>query len=34
GKISRKQLNEKIILLLDKEVLKEKKGRFYIKKSA
>ncbi|EGC8681313.1 Crp/Fnr family transcriptional regulator, partial [Listeria monocytogenes] len=27
-------LNEKIILLLDKEVLKEKKGRFYIKKSA
>ncbi|ECL0310611.1 Crp/Fnr family transcriptional regulator, partial [Listeria monocytogenes] len=24
----------KIILLLDKEVLKEKKGRFYIKKSA
>ncbi|HAB8543265.1 TPA_asm: Crp/Fnr family transcriptional regulator, partial [Listeria monocytogenes] len=23
-----------IILLLDKEVLKEKKGRFYIKKSA
>ncbi|EAC3621557.1 Crp/Fnr family transcriptional regulator [Listeria monocytogenes] len=34
GKISRKQLNEKIILLLDKEVLKEKKGRFYIKKAA
>ncbi|EAE4747269.1 TPA: Crp/Fnr family transcriptional regulator, partial [Listeria monocytogenes] len=26
--------NEKIILLLDKEVLKEKKGRFYIKKAA
>ncbi|HAC2115307.1 TPA_asm: Crp/Fnr family transcriptional regulator, partial [Listeria monocytogenes] len=24
----------KIILLLDKEVLKEKKGRFYIKKAA
>ncbi|HBM3991245.1 TPA: Crp/Fnr family transcriptional regulator, partial [Listeria innocua] len=34
GKISRKQLNEKIILLLGKKVLKEKKGRFYIKKAA
>ncbi|MBC1755317.1 Crp/Fnr family transcriptional regulator [Listeria seeligeri] len=33
GKISRKLLNEKLLLLIDKEVLKEKQGRFYIKKS-
>ncbi|MBC1470291.1 Crp/Fnr family transcriptional regulator [Listeria seeligeri] len=33
GKISRKLLNEKLLVLIDKEVLKEKQGRFYIKKS-
>ncbi|MBC6298112.1 Crp/Fnr family transcriptional regulator [Listeria sp. FSL L7-1517] len=32
GKISRKLLNEKLLLLIEKEVLKEKQGRFYIKK--
>lgn len=32
GKISRKLLNEKLLLLIEKEVLKEKQGRLYIKK--
>ncbi|MBC1342405.1 Crp/Fnr family transcriptional regulator [Listeria welshimeri] len=34
GKISRKQLNEKIMLLLNKKILKENKGIYYIKKVA
>ncbi|EFS02247.1 nucleotide-binding domain-containing protein [Listeria seeligeri FSL S4-171] len=34
GKISRKLLNEKLLLLIDKEILKEKQGKFYIKKES
>lgn len=34
GKISRKQLNKKISLLLNKKILKESKGTYYIKKVA